>query len=130
MKLDYDCIRDVLLFLEENLTLENDFSFSHMLSTEIVLQEQLTDFYAPQDIYYSIYNLYQCGFLEAYEVSADDVTIFSVYNITYEGHEFISHIRDNTFWKKLKSKLLDIKIENIPTIVSVAKWIAKQEFNM
>lgn len=130
MKLNYDCIRDVLLFLEETLTIDDDMTFSHITSTDITSNEYLTSFYSPQDIYYAIYNLYQCDYIEAISFSADDVTHFSIYNISFEGHEFISHIRDNTFWKKLKAMLTDIKIENIPMIISIAQKLANHDFNL
>ena len=58
MKLNPDCIRDVLLYLEENLKIsEREF----LPITLYTLEEELTK-YSKEDIFYSVYNLRQIRF--------------------------------------------------------------------
>ena len=50
MKLNYDCIRDVLLYLEENLELNNS-----------IYSEHINLNYSPEDIQYSVLKLEEIG---------------------------------------------------------------------
>lgn len=61
MKLNPDCVRDVLLYLEENLKIKNSSEFSEITLKEI--KEALSQ-YTEEDVFYSVYNLYQIKYIE------------------------------------------------------------------
>jgi hypothetical protein len=123
MKIDYECIRDVMLYLEDNLTINKDFSFGCLTSEQIISDLKNSELYTEQDVYYSIYNLSECGYIETTEIPYGNTILFSVYNISYAGHEFISSIRHPKVWNYLKEKLSEVKIENIPTILKIVNTI-------
>ena len=60
MKLNPDCIRDVLLYLEENLVIKDRNKLSVISLNQ--LKENLSQ-YDEDDIFYSVYNLYQIRYM-------------------------------------------------------------------
>lgn len=63
MKLNTDCIRDILLYLEEELVIKDHKEFSSI--TLVRLQEALADKYSKDDVFYSVYNLHKIHFMRA-----------------------------------------------------------------
>lgn len=60
MKLNPDCVRDVLLYLEENLEIKNASEFSEITLKQI--KESLSQ-YTEDDVFYSVYNLYKINYI-------------------------------------------------------------------
>lgn len=69
MKLNQDCIRDILLYLESNLKLDK-----YMMHKELI--NNLTD-YSKEDIEYSLLKLDEADFVDMHIVSADNITFYS-----------------------------------------------------
>lgn len=123
MKLNYDCLRDTLLYLEENLTVDCDGELSFGLIYLDDLYNELSQ-YSNEDIYYSVFNLKQAEFLSC--SPADDWPIYhidSINYITFKGHEFLSEIRDNDKWKKVKSILGNVKTFSLSAISAAAEGV-------
>lgn len=122
MKLNPDCIRDVLLYLEENLTIENHVFSSINLK---MLQDNLTD-YSKEDIFYSVYNLKQIRFIEGRinDVSNMKMMFCEIENITYAGHQFLATVRPEPIWNKTKSIISQIGVHTLGFIEGVAHDIA------
>ena len=97
MKLDFDCIRDILL------TVENT-EFAEMLTAQN-LSDELG--YPLEVIMYTAKMLEQGGYITGriddvlqYPPQANDCIIYS---LTFTGHEYLNSIRDNSVWSKFKS---------------------------
>jgi hypothetical protein len=91
MKLNHDCVRDVLLYLEDNLNLGQKIKFD--LNTDIAL----TSKYSKEDIIYSSLKLLEAGFINA--KACDTVqpygpVVIEIASITYNGHLFLDSIRN------------------------------------
>ena len=123
MQLNYDCIRDVLLFLEKHLAVDENLCFSRMSLDDIMESTLISDRYSVNEVAYTIHNLYQCEFIDAIVDDSDDELNYIVFDITYIGHEFLSSIRNDNIWNKIKEQLLSIKITSIPAIVKCADSI-------
>ena len=118
MKLNPDCIRDILLFLEENLEIK-DGSFTWVsLQT---LEDSLTA-YSKEDIFYSVYNLREINYIEGYFMGADNLKMYvcHIENITYAGHQFLDSVRPETVWNQTKSIIKKMGIHTLEFIESVA----------
>lgn len=117
MKLNYDCIRDVLLYLEENLELNNS----------IYLENIKLD-YSSDDIYYSVQKLEEIGYINARIIKADGVAILDaiIFDITFYGHEFLNTIRPKTVWEKTKDISGKLGTKSISAITQIASQIAAQ----
>ena len=117
MKLNYDCIRDVLLYLEENLELNNS----------IYLENIKLD-YSSDDIYYSVQKLEEISYINARIIKADGVAILDaiIFDITFYGHEFLNTIRPKTVWEKTKDISGKLGTKSISAITQIASQIAAQ----
>lgn len=129
MKLNYDCIRDVLLVLEGNLTIEveetkdgNFYSFNY-LDTDDVLNFSSLSKYSKRDIVYSVVKLSEAGYINTSDISGDDLTEFLISDITYTGHEFLQSIKSDTVWNDVKNVSKKIGSMSFPIISSIASSI-------
>lgn len=109
MKLIHDCVRDVMLDIEENLTL-------YQTVSSVDIQNRLKK-YSHDDIYYTCQKLQEAGYL--------NVDFFingscSIEAMTYNGHQFLDSIRDDGIWKEVKSKISKLTSVSLPIIYQVA----------
>ena len=102
MELNHNCVRDVLLYLESE-TKVNVEENGLITWTEVPIEQiykALLD-YSKEDIYYSLFNIEQAGYIEAISINADcGVLRYIVKYITFEGHEFLEGIKKETNWNK------------------------------
>lgn len=124
MMLNYDCLRSVLISLENNLNLYDDLSFERLELSEILNLSSLSN-YSKEDIYYCVYNLLEIDFVDGAIRFADGGIPYYcwVTNITYAGHEFLQSIKSETVWKDIKSKLKPVSGFSIELISEVAKSV-------
>ena len=101
MELNKDCVRDVLLSCEELLKIDED-GYMNSLSHE-ELGQALPN-YKTEDIIYTVVKLKEAGFLDVKVTKAFGNILVDVriYDITFNGHEFLNDIRDDKNWKKVK----------------------------
>lgn len=127
MKLNYDCVRDVLLALEEVLTIEvdddGDYSYNSLFSLDIFKLVRLPE-YSKVDITYSVLKLIETGYLDAEtHNTGSDCLAFCINDITYDGHEFLQAIKSDTVWKDVKKVTKKIGSISIPIISSIASSV-------
>lgn len=97
MKLNPDCVRDVLLELEKQ---EYDTRI-HIND----LTKNLTQ-YSAEDVKYSCLKLFEGGYIYGKSTLVGNKHIplvDDIFDITYKGHEFLNTIRPVSRWNKLKS---------------------------
>ncbi len=107
MKYNIECIREILLTLEESLKLvkDEDGNFSSNNVWLGQLFSQLTPKYTEEDILYSLEILSEAELIDAYFDNGDGLIISKstfVADITYKGHEFLENVRDSKNWRKMK----------------------------
>lgn len=126
LKLNYDCIRDVLLVLEENLTIEVEetedgafYSYNY-LDTDDVLNINSLSKYSKYDIIYSVVKLSEACYINTSDISGDDLTEFIISDITYSGHEFLQSIKSETVWNDVKNVSKKVGSMSFPIISSIA----------
>lgn len=117
MKLNYDCIRDIMLYLEENLELN-----------DIVYLENIKIDYSDNDIKYSILKLEEIDYIKARIVKADGVAILDaiIFDITFYGHEFLNTVRPKTVWENTKEISTKIGVNTISSLTQIASQIVAQ----
>ena len=82
--------------------------------------------YPEDQINYNTNLLYQSGFIDGYERKPTDGTYILVTGLTWEGHEFLDAIRNETIWNQTKEVVKEkggsLPFEIIKTLaVEVAK---------
>lgn len=132
MKLNPDCIRDVLLYLEGNLTY-NDNKASAIehnaipLSTIVESLQQMYD-YSQDDIKYSVEKLLEIKYIISHKIKIGnnhEIVSCPISDITYEGHQFLNTIRPETIWQATKKGAAKIGIMSMHALSTIAMEIAK-----
>lgn len=100
MKFNPDCMRDVLLYLEENLTFSPDLDVQFISIRN--LNKNLP--YTIQEIANMVLVLDDAEFIDASRFDAgDQICELLVSRITYSGYQLIESIRPKPVWEKVLS---------------------------
>lgn len=125
MKLNPDCMRDVMLQIEklweikinERGYIQN--GFLHISALYNALPE-----YSKEDIYYSLFNLKQAGYIEVNGKLLDpDISQFCVHHMTFTGHEFLNRIRDTQNWGRIKKGMNALRNYSLDAITALSEGI-------
>lgn len=124
MKFNPDCIRDILLYLENNLKYENAaFSLKHKEISAYKIAEYLSSFYTQDDILYNIEKLEEENYIHYSSVSYDkNHSIVEAYidDITFQGHEFLNNVRSKDIWETAKSGAKKIGSMSLKLLSTIA----------
>ena len=107
MKLNHDCIIDVMIYIENNCIYEDDSRGNRSIHSrvfyEIIHDEKLSSRYTEDEIRYVVAQLY---FEDMVIATMTPETLnfrqFDVDSLSFKGHEFLDNIKDDTIWKKTK----------------------------
>lgn len=125
MKLNYDCVREVMLCLEAEpyikLNEDGDVYFDFLSLQNICAK---IPHFTKEDVYYALFNLEQAGYINTSELDASDVVYeFCVNYITYPGHEFLESIKEPSVWEKTKSVAAKAGATSLSIISQIASEI-------
>lgn len=101
MKLDFDCIRDIMLILEAQT------DFSHLLPQDLFT---LLPQYSAKTLEYTCLRMHEAGFINLYFMVTpvqDEPVIQYIGDLTFSGHEFLADIKPKNTWSKLQPVLRD-----------------------
>lgn len=113
MKLDHDCIRDLLLYLEENLTYNKNISINNLTLKN----------YSQEELIYCAEKLIEADYLTCTKASGYQPPLIVANSITYNGHQFLDNIRDDGVWKETKSILSKVTSTSIGFISNIATQV-------
>lgn len=125
MKLDANCVRDVLLAVEElqRVFVNDDGDVEKMELWVDDLYAALPN-YNKEVVFYALYNLEQAGYVDlSVQWINNCVNMCAINHMTYEGHEFLESIRDSKQWISVKKGLSAIRNYSLSAISSVAEGI-------
>lgn len=114
MKLNPDCIRDILISVEEM-----DYGSMYTISK---LHEKLP-IYSEDELQYHCIQLLDGGFLNAKTINVIGYTgpqIWRIFDLTYQGHQFLADIRSDTAWNRTKEIAKNIGSESIHALTDIA----------
>ncbi len=116
LKLNYDCIRDLLLFIEGKL------QYGFYIDVDSI---QIKN-YSQQEILYSADKLYEAGYISADKriaIGGKGIPQINIKSITWDGHQFLDNVRDNKVWENTKSILSNFSSVSIGIVNNVATQI-------
>lgn len=114
MKLNMDCIRDILITIESM-----DYGDVCTISK---LHNSLPS-YSENELNYHCLQLIDGGFLNAKAVNVMNSVIPQVgriYDLTFSGHQFLADIRSNTTWAKTKEIFKSVGSDSVHAIREIA----------
>lgn len=119
MKLNPECVRDILFTVEDKTDSENYFAFpSELPESELLLK------YSEEEVRYHIN---QCDMSGLIIVKGKDMDgNMSVMDLTPAGHEFIADIRNDTVWNNVKDKSSKIGVSSLRAIRDIAVGVVSE----
>ena len=126
MKLNPDCMRDILFYLEEHLSISEELEFEEI--SMYALAQHLD--YPIQELANTLVILTEAGYIISIRNDNDDrIADLDVYRITYDGYQFIETIRPEPVWAKVKSTGKQIGSFSIDVITRVATTVLTSMIN-
>lgn len=117
MRLNHDCVRQVLLDIEANLQLEK-MSFSDIVTPNTIST------YGIDNVIYSLIQLSDAQYIDAsIEAVKCPIPLIRVEKITWEGHKFLDNVRDPQVWSKTKKVLKRIESTSITLVSNIASQV-------
>lgn len=138
MRLDIDCLRDVLLCIEEHTGLRN---YCYFIDKELesiannmgsvspiqAYQEKLLEKYDNDTLLYHVHFCVEAEFAKtSLEQSRYKMWIA---DLTPKGHEFLANIRDTKQWTTVKKGLAAVRNYSLSAISSVAQGVTSAAIN-
>ncbi len=114
MKLNPDCIRDLLIEIEQTCTVYERFDSIHHI-------ENLTSKYSKDEL---AYHARQCSFAG---LVCDYKTYISgdwmIGDLTPKGHEFLANIQEDTIWNNVKAISAKVGSKSISALSQIASSV-------
>lgn len=126
MKLNPDCIRDILLYLESELQVNPDQGkFTAIPLSKI--REHFDNVYSKEDVWYSVYNLKEIHYIDGEFKNSSNSAMYicRIINITWNGHQFLNSVRPKTVWEATKDGAKKLGIMSISALSMIASEITK-----
>lgn len=121
MKLNNECIRDLLFYLEENLKYHQ-----RLYVHDIKLKS-----YSPDELLYTVERLKEANFLNCFGGIYSKYNLpLSIDSITYQGHQFLDSIRDEHVWNSAKSKIKTVTSVTLPILQELCSTYLKQKLGL
>ena len=119
MKINYDCVRALLLCLENELQFDDELRWPDLKFDKVC---EIISNYSPQDIAYSSLMLSEADYINVLIVSGNNKFNGAIYTgITFEGHQYLDSIRSDKVWNKIKKKL---STEGVSLTLQIVKNVA------
>ena len=120
MKLNVDCIRDILLTVEAS-------PFNAFFTCKI-LEKELPS-YTEYEIWYNVLKLHEAKFITAKTKESKfshlpEVELIT--DITYKGHEFLNTVREVSIWNHVKNICHTIGSSSVHTMFEIGKTIISE----
>lgn len=126
MHLDQEAVRALMLYLEDHLEIDERGRGTYIRIKDIANEELLP--FPQKDIFLAAFYLKEKRLIHVRQEKsvpgAPKINLtphaYKVDGISAAGYDYLSSIRDETIWKKLKEKFSDITSASIPQIIAVA----------
>ena len=101
MKLNYDCIRDILLTIEEIQNRKDELILANFKSYKKLSK------YNEDEIQYNALKLLQEKYVIGSKITGNNTTtVLSLSDLTWSGHALLNDIRSETVFNQTKEKII------------------------
>lgn len=114
MKLNPDCIRDILITVESM-----EYNTAYTLTK---LCTQLPS-YSEEELNYHCLQLIDAGLLNAKAINVMgqiSPQLWRIFDLTYPGHQFLADVRSDTTWNKTKKIAKNVGSESLHALKDIA----------
>lgn len=121
MKLNPNCIRDVMLTIEDKPITKR---YNCMQLCSILPN------YSEEDIYYTCIKLHEGGYLHLDIIGTNKYMlpkISTIGDLTFSGHQFLENIRNDSTWNKVLAMAKSVGSFSMPTLSAIAVKIVQMK---
>ena len=142
MRLNMDCVRDILLCVEENTGLRKSCLFvdispfandvrralgDNPMDTEVPKYElPLLDKYGNDTLIYHVEYCVEGDLLKRRKPLSGEAGMMIIMDLTVRGHELLGNIREKNAWEKVKAVLAKAGVFGLDVMFGVANDLAIQ----
>lgn len=125
IELNYDCMKDILIYLSDNLGYEYDKKSPRFISigyNEVCNNSDLLTLYRDDEILYNLKKLYEARLISAkYNENPNTRSIlgFDIVDITIEGYNFLNNANNQTVWSRTKNKVSKLGSVALPIFLKI-----------
>lgn len=126
MKLNHNCVRDVLLLLESepNVVTNSDGNVEFVGTWFADICEKVPQ-YLQEDIFYTLSKLEEGGYINmSVQWAGGELNECCINFITFAGHEFIEKIRQDSVWKKTLKIAGEVGIFSLKMLAKISESVA------
>lgn len=114
MKLNLECVRELLLYAEENLSYKNN---------SITVNNLKLKDYSEEELLYTAEKLNEANYIKCIIGYGYELPMIVIVDIYFQGHQFINNIRDDKVFTKTKSILSGFKSVSIELFSETASKV-------
>lgn len=125
MRLDQDCVRDLLLELESKL------SFNQPIFIDDFKELETVSSYGYEISVYALLKMIEAKFVNANVTYAgDEIYQLAISSLTWDGHQFLDTIRDHEVWKETKAATKKLSSVSLSIISTLATEFLKKKLGL
>lgn len=128
MRLNHDYVRDILLFIERELDYKDSESQTPYKHKEITDGQLVCNShfktYNKQELSYALELLVKEGYIDLAgnpNVHDGNIIIARIIGLTWQGHELLDNVRNDTVWNAVKQKSMKFGKFSLTTLAMCAK---------
>lgn len=121
MRLNPDCVRDILIAIEETANFQEAIN-NKQLEKSAILQP-----YSSSEILYHLRQLSWAELIQEFDFYGD--TGYSILDLSPKGHEFLNNIRSNDNWDKVKGLSKKVGSHSLSALQQIATGVITASIN-
>lgn len=120
MKLNPDCVRDILFAVEETVDYYTMFEYVAVDGVHEKLKK-----YSHDEVVYHIHQCNLSGLLHGCDINISGAYV-RIEDLSPAGHEFLSNTRKNAVWEKVKKVGDEIGSDSLRSLAAIAGQMIRQ----
>lgn len=123
MKVNYDCIRKILLYIEANSGYEPNTTIYKIIRPKAIHEALSRDKYSDEEITYAIQLLFEEGYfnIDRVPLYGSNNTLFNIdiTSLSWRGNELLNNIKNDTAWDAVKERCKKVGVGSIKVISNI-----------
>ena len=121
MKLNSDCVRDILIAIEDSTNFQEAINNNQLETLDVI------NSYTSEEILYHLRQLSWAGLIQAFDCYADGG--YSILHLSPKGHEFLNNIRSDENWNRTKSLASKVGSHSLSALQQIASGVISATIN-
>ncbi|MCH5385031.1 hypothetical protein DKZ23_10345 [Limosilactobacillus reuteri] len=121
MKLNSDCVRDILIAIEDSTNFQEAINNNQLETLDVINP------YTSEEILYHLRQLSWAGLIQDFDCYADGG--YSILDLSPKGHEFLNNIRSDENWNRTKKLASKVGSHSLSALQQIASGVISATIN-